>query len=111
MSNGFGTCQRRTVIERTRVVALSPMLMLVLTLVCIQPAWGQPFIDAPEYAAGHSPHSVAGGDFNGRVPHTSRILRCVGSVTTGMRRDHKQTPLVATLPICPKRYYPDPRVD
>jgi hypothetical protein len=46
-----------------------------------------------------------------RVPHTSRILRCVGSVTTGMRRDHKQTPLVATLTICPKRYYPDPRVD
>jgi hypothetical protein len=33
------------------------------------------------------------------------------SVATGMHRDQKQTPLVATLTICPKKYYPDPRVN
>jgi hypothetical protein len=36
----------------------------VLLGVCIQPASGQLFLVAPEYAAGQSPRSVAVGDFN-----------------------------------------------
>src|SRR5712692_8235556 len=50
--------------------AFGPVLVtlggvFLLWSLCIPPAWGQLFLEAPEYSTGQNPRSVAVGDFNG----------------------------------------------
>src|SRR5713101_1552030 len=50
--------------------AFGPVLVtlggvFLLWSLCIPPAWGQLFLEAPEYSPGQNPRSVAVGDFNG----------------------------------------------